>query len=111
VSKNRYDDRRRKVHCRGHQSRTFLLCLFSCFSPEPQEIFNQKKNTQTNQQKPLSTQAPCTIREANLCQIFTTPAASSLPHPPHVQISATKFVATTERFPSSSCSSVFRKIS
>jgi hypothetical protein len=90
VSKTRYDDRRRKVHCHGHQSRTFLLCLFSFFSPEPQEIFNPKKKKKNKQTKASSTQALARYEKPIFVRFLQLPLHRAAPT--HVQI-----FATTER--------------
>ncbi len=64
----------------GIKAGHFFVVFFLFFPQNPKKFSTKKKDKQTN--KAFIHTTSCTIREANLCQIFTTPAASRLPHPP-----------------------------
>lgn len=61
----------------GIKAGHFFFVFFLFFPQNPKKCSTKKK---TN--KAFIHTSSCTMREANLCQIFTTPAASNWPHPP-----------------------------
>jgi hypothetical protein len=69
----------------GIKAGHFFLVFFLFFPQNPKKFSTQKNKTKQTSKAFIHTSS-CTIREANLCQIFTTPAASNLPHPPMYKI-------------------------